>query len=125
MPLSDEIKQAAEILGQSLGTNPAVEAYLELKARAASDPETAALEARLAVLLPYASGDGQESDPLSETAPSEYFALRKKIRYHPILSARESQLALVKGIFAQTGSEISAILGQDYTTLAAGQPKES
>ena len=112
MPLTEEIKQAAQALGQALRTSPTVE---ELKARAESDPETAAIELRMAALYPSLSGQEPESD----SARSEYFALLKRTRYHPILSARDVRLNIVKGYFAQAGSEMSAILGADYTSLVS------
>ena len=126
MPLTEEIRQAAHSLGCTLRKNPAVDAYLELKTRAESDPETAEIESRLAFLSPYVAGSDPDpsADSIYTSAPSEYFALRKKARYHPVLSAREDQLVLVKDVFAQTGSEISAVLGLDYTTLAAGPAKK-
>ena len=115
MPLTEEIKQAAQALGQALRTSPTVEDYLKLKARAESDPETAAIELRRAALYPSLSGQEPESD----SARSEYFALLKRTRYHPILSARDVRLNIVKGYFAQAGSEMSAILGADYTSLVS------
>ena len=122
MELTEEIKHAAQLLGQSLRTNPAVESYLDLKTRAESDPETAALEARMEVLYHDLSVREQAGESLHNLATSEYFDLRKKARYHPVLSAREDQLNVIKNIFAQTSSEISAILGTDYTSLVA-KPK--
>ena len=119
MELTEEIKQAAQLLGQSLRTNPAVESYLDLKNRAESDPETAALEARMDVLYRDLSEREQAGESLHNLAASEYFDLRKKTRYHPILSAREDQLNVVKSMFSQTSSDLSAILGTDYTSLVA------
>ena len=119
MALTEEIKQAAQLLGQSLRTNPAVDSYLDLQARAESDPEAAAIEARMDVLYRELSAREQAGKSLHNLASSEYFDLRKKARYHPILSAREDQLNVVKSVFAQTSAEMNAILGTDYITLAA------
>ena len=116
--LTEEIKQAAQLLGQSLRTNPVVESYLDLKTRAESDPETAALEVRMNVLYRDLSAREQAGESIQNLGSSEYFDLRKKARYHPILSAREDQLNVIKNIFAQTSAEMNAILGTDYITLA-------
>jgi len=78
MALTEEIKQAAQLLGQSLRTTPVAESYLDLKARAEFDPETDTLEARMDVLYRDLSEHGQSGEFIPNLAANEYFDLRKK-----------------------------------------------
>ena len=124
MQLTEEIKLAAQLLGESLKTYPGVQAYLDLKIQSEADPQIAALEQRLETLYKDLAAREQAGESLASLAADEYFDLRKKVRYHPVLSERDGQLNVVKNVFTQTSSEISAILGVDFTTLALSTPED-
>jgi hypothetical protein len=110
MQLTEEIQQAAQSLGKCLKASPAVQAYLETQAQIEADPQAAALEQQMAA-LPQAEPGGA------------LLALRMQARTHPLLTARDAHMGLVRTLFARIGSELSSQLGADYSTLAGEEPK--
>ena len=125
MQITEEIKQAALLLGESLKTYPGVQAYLDLKLQSEADSQIVELEQRMETLHKDLSMREQTGESMASLAASEYFDLRTKVRYHPVLAERDGQLNVVKNVFAQTNSEMSAILGVDFSTLAITSQKQA
>ncbi len=119
MPLSDEIKQAAEDLGKQLGADPYVSGYVRIARQAEQDAEVAALEARYNHLYQALTGREQNGEVLNSSEIDEYYRLKGEIQDHPLIVARDQQLILVNETFAETAQRLTAALGIDYTTFAA------
>jgi len=119
MDISEEIKQVAQVLGQSLKNHSSVQTYLDTKAQTDSDPEIVDLEQRLEKRYLEISAREKSGESLFSLASDEFFTLRSQIRYHPLITARENQLMAVKDVFSQAGSEMKRVLGVDYATLVS------
>ena len=117
MELYEEIYQAAQALGSSLRDHPDICAYLDAKTLAESDPDVVALEQRLEKCSMAYAAPQESGKPAPSLESGEYFALRTRARYYPLISAREAQLSIVKDIFAGVGSEINNVLGLDYAAM--------
>ena len=119
MPYTDEIKQAAEGLGQQLGADPDVREYFRLKERAEQDANLAALEARYSQLHASLVKREAAGDLLERATLDEYYQVRAQLLSSPLIVARDEQLAEVKALFAHTALRLSEGLGVDYLTLAS------
>jgi cell fate (sporulation/competence/biofilm development) regulator YlbF (YheA/YmcA/DUF963 family) len=118
MPITEEIKQAAETLGKYLGTNPSVREFVSLKENIQQDAEVKGLEFRLANLYQKLADRQQNGDVLERAELDEYYKLKQQVQDHPLIAARDGQLEIVKAIFAGAAKRMSSVLGIEYTTFA-------
>jgi len=116
--LSPEIEQAARTLGQALRAHPAVQAYLEAAQRVTTDPEAAALEKQLYATYEALIARQQAGEQIPRAEVQAFYDLRDRFFSHPVVQERENALQPLKSLFLETGVELSALLGVDYTTLA-------
>lgn len=117
MILSDELKQAAEALGESLRASEPVSIYLQAQARLQADAETSALENRLTRLYQDLIARQQAGELLSQTEVDGFYALRDRVSSHPVVTERDAALSQLKSYLADIAAELSEPLGIDYTAL--------
>lgn len=118
MPLTEEIRQAAENLGKHLGASPSVHEIVDLNEKIQRDAEVAVLEIRLALVYQKLAERQQNGEVLDRVELDEYYDLKRKVQDHPLITARDNQLEIVKASFAQTAQRITSVLGIEYTTFA-------
>jgi len=117
MILSDELKQAAEALGESLRATEPVSSYLQAQTRLQADAEASALENRLTRLYQDLLARQQAGELLSQAEVHNFYALRDQVSGHPLIAERDAALNQLKSYFANIALELSEPLGMDYTAL--------
>ena len=105
-------------MGNTLSANPAVQAYLQASQAAANDAEVTALENEFNALQQRLTQREQDGEVLEQAELNQYYALRSRMRSHPLIAAREARLQAVKGIFAAVGQILNTDLEVDFATLA-------
>jgi len=118
MILSEELKQAAQALGQSLRATDVVQAYLDAQARLQADPQAASLEERFQKLYQDLMARQQAGEQLTRAEVDEFYALRSQAQSHPLIAERDFALSQVKSYLAKVALDLSQQSGVDYTTLA-------
>jgi len=118
MTLSDELKQAAQALGQSLRATDVVQTYLDAQARLQADPQAASLEERFQKLYQDLLARQQAGEQLAQAEVDEFYALRNQAQRHPLIAGRDFALSQVKSYLAEVALDLSQQAGVDYTTLA-------
>ena len=118
MAITQEIIQAAEILGTQLGTIPDVKEFKRLNQVSQQDAEVGDLENKLNTLYQTLAQKQQNGETLERAELDEYYWLKRQLQIHPLVEARDNQLETVKGLFAQTAGILTSILGVDYSTFA-------
>lgn len=118
MILSDELKQAAQALGQLLRATEAVRTYLEAQARLEADAEISSLEDRFLKLYQSLLARQQAGEELAQAEVDEFYALRSQVQRHPLVAERDAALTQLRSHFATVGLDLSNALGVDYTALA-------
>jgi len=116
--LSDEVKQAAQALGQSLRANEYVQAYLDALARVQANPETNSLEERLSEHARDLLTRQRAGEQLAQAEVDEFYALRSRAQSQPLIAERDFALSQLKSYLAQAALDLSEKLGMDYTALA-------
>lgn len=117
MNLSDELKQAAQALGDTLRAHDIVRAYLTAQARLEADTEAGALERQLTALYHDLTARRQAGEALRQAEVDEFYALRGRVQKHPLVAERDAALTPLKGYIADVALELSGALGVDYTAL--------
>jgi len=118
MPLPDEITHAAQTLGELLSADANLQKYLRLADEARRDSGATDLETRYARLFQQLVEQEQNGQPLEQAQLDEYYELRRQVREHPAIQARDAQFESVKALFAETALRMNSILGFDYTAFA-------
>lgn len=116
--LSEELKQAAQALGESLRATEAMQAYLAAQACLRADPEASSLEDRFLQLYHSLLARQQAGEELTQAEVDEFYALRSQMQRHPLIAERDAALTLLRSTFAVAGLELSNELGLDFTALA-------
>jgi cell fate (sporulation/competence/biofilm development) regulator YlbF (YheA/YmcA/DUF963 family) len=118
MELPEEIKNAAQALGRSLREDDFMRSYLKAVEEFNADLEARKLEEQLYATYNDLLARQQAGEPLSREETQSFYELRRRVQSHPLISARENELRLIKPYLAEIADEISARLGVDYTALA-------
>ena len=116
--LIKELQNSARTLGEVLRANPSVQTYLLAQVNCAADPEAAELENRLLALYQRLLSRQQSGEALQGCEIDDFNALKRQVYQHPLIAVRDRALDPVKGLFSQTGNELSNHLGVDFTDLA-------
>jgi len=116
--LSDELKQAAQALGESLRATAAVLIYLAAHAGLRADPEAYSLEDRFLRLYQSLLARQRAGEELTQAEMDEFYALRSQMQRHPLFIERDMALTLLRSTFAVVGLDLSNELGLDFSTLA-------
>lgn len=122
--LPDELKQAAQALGQALRTTDVVQTYLDAQARLEADPEARSLEERLQKLYRDLLTRQQAGEQLDRAEVDKYYALLSQTQSHPLIAERNSALSQLKTYFADVALHLSYGLGLDYTALATATEED-
>ena len=118
MPLTEEIRLAAEKLGKQLGVDPGVQEFVSLKEKIQQDTEVVDLENKLAQLYRKLTERQQNGEVLERSELDEYYYLKRQVQDHPLIAVRDNQMEIVKAFFAQTAQRMTSVLGIEYTTFA-------
>ncbi len=118
MPITDEMKQAAEDLGKLLGEDASVREYIRLAEQVQQDADVTDLERRYNQMYQSLLERQQNGETLERSEIDEFYRLKRELIGHPLLTARDNQLMLVKALFAQTAQRLTDALGIEYTTFA-------
>jgi len=118
MPITEEIRQAAENLGKQLGANPNVVEFVNLEKDSQHDARVVELETRLALLNQKLAEREQAGGRLDRSVVEEYYELKDQVNDHPLIIARDYRLDVVKALFAQASQRMTPILGIEYTDFA-------
>ena len=118
MPITEEIRQAAENLGKQLGANPNVQDFVSLQKEVQQDARVVDLETRFALLNQKLAEREQTGGRLDRSVVEEYYELKDQVNDHPLIIARDYRLDIVKALFAQVAQRMTPILGIEYTTFA-------
>jgi cell fate (sporulation/competence/biofilm development) regulator YlbF (YheA/YmcA/DUF963 family) len=122
--MTPELLESARVLGTALHESQAVQAYLQAKIEAETNPEAASLEAHMLEVYHALLARQQNGEQLTQSEVQEFYALRNQVQYHPLIKARDAALSQVKGVFAEAGTEITNQLGVDFTALALAALEE-
>jgi cell fate (sporulation/competence/biofilm development) regulator YmcA (YheA/YmcA/DUF963 family) len=117
MPITEEIRQAAENLGKQLGANPSVQELVSLEQEIQQDPRIVELENRLALLNQKLAEREQEGGRLDRAVVEEYYELKGQVQDQPLINARDNRLEIVNALFNQVAQRMTPILGIEYTTF--------
>ena len=117
MEPTNEIKQAAQALGQALKNNPVVQAFVQAEAAVKNNEEITRLEADVYALYNNLTSRQQAGEILSPQEINRFYNLRDQLARHPMVVERDASMKAAKAIFEQTGSVLSSILTMDYTAL--------
>ena len=118
MPLTEEIRQAAEKLGSQLGADPSVREYVNLVVQSQQDTELVDLEEKAGQLYQKLIERQQNGEVVDQADINEYYNLKGQVQDHLLIASREDRLEAVKAVFAQTAQRITSVLGIEYTTFA-------
>ena len=118
MPITEEIRQAAEQLGKQMAVDPNVQEFVSLKASIQQDPGLVDLENKLANLNQILAEREQTGGSLDRSIVEDFYELKSQLQDHPLLTARDNRLEIVKALFAQVALRMSYHLGIEYPTFA-------
>jgi len=118
MPITEEIRQAAENLGKKLGANPDVLEYINLAKQSREDARVVDLETRLALLNQKLAEREQAGGRLERSVVEEYYELKDLVNEHPLVINRDYRLDVVTALFTQVAQKMTPILGIEYTDFA-------
>lgn len=118
MNLPEEVRQAAEELGRSLGASYAVQSYLAAQAQLEADADASALDNRFQALYQDLLARQRAGEELPQENLNEFYRLREQVQTHPLIVERDLALGELKAYFADVALELSVQLQMDYPTLA-------
>jgi hypothetical protein len=118
MPITEEIRLAAENLGKQLGANPNVVEFVNLKKESQLDARVVDLETRLALLNQKLAEREQTGGRLDRSVVEEYYEVKDLVNEHPLVIARDYRLDVVKALFAQISQRMTSSMGIEYTDFA-------
>jgi len=118
MPITEEIRQAAENLGKQLGANPNVRDFASIEKEIQQDARIVDIETRLALINQKLAEREQTGGRLDRSVVEEYYELKGQVQDQPLINARENQLEIVKALFNQVAQRMTLILGIEYTDFA-------
>lgn len=117
MPFTDEISQAAEELGQRLGSAPLVVEYKTLLIETHKQVEIVEIENQVTQLYNSLINRQQGGEVLNRTDLDDYYNLKHQAEDHPLIAARDYQLEIVKTLFARVDQRISDEIGFSFSTF--------
>ena len=118
MILSDELRQAAEALGESLRASESVSVYLEAQRRLEADADASGLDDRLTQMYQDLIARQRAGESLPQAEIEDFNTLRDKAFGHPLVAGRNTAFTLVKSNLADIADVLSETLGIDYAALA-------
>lgn len=119
MNLPDELKQAAQAMGQALHEHETVQNFLAAQARLQANPEANNLDLRFQAMYQNLAERQRAGENLPGAEIEEFRALRDQTQHTPLISERDAALQTVKNYFIVVGDPFSQTLGVDYPGLAS------
>jgi cell fate (sporulation/competence/biofilm development) regulator YlbF (YheA/YmcA/DUF963 family) len=118
MVLSEEIKNEAQALGESLRQDDFMHTYLEAVEELQCSPDARLLEEQLDATYNELNSRQVAGEQLSQEEIQAFYDLRHRVQTHPVISKRDTELRLIKPYLADVADEISSALGVEYVILA-------
>lgn len=119
MNLPDELKQAAQAMGQALHEHETVQNFLAAQARLQANPEANNLDVRFQAMYQNLIERQRAGEALPPAEIEEFRALRDQTEHTSLISERDAALQVVKNYFIIVGDSFSHRLGVDYPALAS------
>lgn len=117
MTLDNELKQAAENMGQVLRAHEAVQAYLKAQAALDEDTDIGALDRQYQETYQTLLARQRAGEPLTNAEIEAFQALRKEVQGSPLVLQRDMALNDAKSVLVNVGYDLSMELGLDYPAL--------
>lgn len=117
MPLTDNLKEAAQVLAEAIRAHQSIEQYLLADAALQADPETRDLDQRYQAMYDNLVARQRAGDSISQDELDDFYALQVQVRDHPLLQDRSRKLTVAKGFLRHLGADLNQKLGLDYVTL--------
>ncbi len=116
--LTEEIRNTARTLGETLRAGPSVQTYLQAQADCAADPEAAEIEKRLLAMYQELMSRQQHGETLQRSEIDVYNTLNSQVHQHRLVRERDAALALIKQTFADIADDLNLSLGTEFAALA-------
>lgn len=116
--LTEELRNAARNLGETLRASPSVQAFLKAQADCEADPLVSDQEKQLLALYQELIGRQQRGEALLRSEIDAYNVFKSQVHHNPLIQERDTALSAVKQIFTAIADELSFPLGIEYATLA-------
>lgn len=117
MALDNELKSAAEALGQALREHEAVHTYLQARDSLKADAEIAALDRQYQETYQTLIARQRAGEQLTNDEIQAFQALRHKVQESPLVFQRDMALNDAKNFLTNVGYDLSQQLGLDYPGL--------
>jgi cell fate (sporulation/competence/biofilm development) regulator YlbF (YheA/YmcA/DUF963 family) len=117
MPLTDDLKQAAQVFAEAVRANQTVERYLLADAALQADPEARDLNQRYQAIYENLVVRQRAGELLTQDELDALNELQAQIREHPLLQDRNRKLTVAKGYLQHLGADFNQKLGLDYVAL--------
>ncbi|MFW5943446.1 MAG: YlbF family regulator [Chloroflexota bacterium] len=117
MALDNELKSAAEALGQALGEHEAVQTYLDARDSLKADAEMAALDRQYQEMYQTLIARQRAGEQLAHAEIQAFQALRHKVQESQLVLQRDMALNDAKSFLANVGYDLSQELVLDYPAL--------
>ena len=118
MALDNELKQAADNLGQRLRRHETVQAYLAAVAELEANQEMAARDAQYQEMYQSLIARQRAGEQLTNAEVEAFQTLRSQVQGHPLVMARDMALNDAQRFLVNVGYDLSMELGLDYSALA-------
>lgn len=115
--LTEELKNAARTLGESLNASEPVYTYLKAQADCKADSEASVLEKRMFAIYDELIRRQEQGEVLSRSEIDAFNTLKRQVFQHPSIAERDAAQAQVKRYFAEIADEINFLLGVEFPTL--------
>ncbi len=115
--LEDELRLAAQALGEALRAITAVSEYLDAQSRLQADADASALDRYLTQLYGGLVARQRRGEVLSETEVHEFNVMRDHIFGLPLVARRNHALSGLQTYLAGVAEVLSEPLGIDFTAL--------
>lgn len=117
MPLTDNLKQAAQVLAEAIHAHQSVEQFLLAETALQADPEARDLDQRFQAMYDNLVARQRAGELLPQDELDTFYELQAQVREHPLLQDHNMKLTVAKGYLQHLGAEFNQILGLDYVTL--------
>lgn len=117
MPLTDNLKEAAQVLAEAIRAHQSIEQYLLADAALQADPETRDLDQRYQAMYDNLVARQRAGELLPQDELDAFYELQALVRELPLLQDRSMKLTAAKGYLQQLGADFNQKLGLDYVTL--------
>lgn len=115
--LTDELRNAARLMGEALHASQTVQTYLRAHAAFEADPEAVELEKSLLTMYMDLVHRQQSGEILQRSEIDAFNDLKNRVRRHPLIFERDAALKMLKRYFVAVAEEINFPLGLEFPAL--------